>query len=338
MLFTSGTTGAYKKVMMAAESEEKRNAARASSWSLDGNTVLHGLDFPIWTGAGFKQPSAIWHTGGCVIFDQRPDKLERFLAYAITKTTMVESMLRKLLEAQETSKHERREFEMVFGAGVLSQTLAEKTTRQLTQHIQMQYGCTELATYALHAHYKTKDDLFWMMPVTDRIVQVVDQDGMECPVGSEGELRVQLSDIDCAGYLDDAQANASMFRDGFFHPGDMAVARADGRIRILGRCSDVLNVQGNKLAVAPMELVVKESLGVEEVCLFSGLNEQGETELVIVIQAAAAPAISELQAMHANFKLFESLRIEAVREFPRAQSGMRKIQREALRAQVFAGR
>jgi hypothetical protein len=65
------------------------------------------------------------------------------------------------------------------------------------------------------------------------------------------------------------------------------------------------------------------------------MNARGEDELVIAIQSDRVPEIADLQALHPNFKRFESVRVTAVKEFPRAESGMRKVQRTALRKMVF---
>ncbi len=333
ILYTSGTTGIYKQVLLDGAQEDKRNAARADSWGFDRQTVLHGLDFPLWTGAGFKQPLAVWYAGGCVIFDQGKEQFERFFAYKLTHATMVESTLRRLLTAHP-GRAASNDFNLVFAAGFLSQGLAEAVRVHLSANISTHYGCTELATCVLQGRYRTRDDLYWMTPAANRTLQIVDSNGRECAVGEEGELRVLLTDMDADAYLDDAETSARVFRDGYFHPGDIAVARADGCIRILGRCTDVLNVQGTKLAVAPMEAIIQQYLGVDDVCLFSGLNDRGEEELVIVLQSDHVPAVSDLQALHPNFTRFESVRVAALKEFPRAESGMRKVQRNALRKLV----
>ena len=79
ILYTSGTTGTYKKVMMSGELEDRRNRARAQFYSLDSNTIYHGIDFGLWTAIGFKVPSATWHAGGCVILDRRRRTLRKLL-------------------------------------------------------------------------------------------------------------------------------------------------------------------------------------------------------------------------------------------------------------------
>src|SRR5262249_49071741 len=129
------------------------------------------------------------------------------------------------------------------------------------------------------------EELYWLAPVGDRKIRIVDENGDDCPPGQEGELRIQLWEIDCASYLDDEDTSAKIFQDGFFCPGDMAVGRADGRVRVLGRAVDVLHLRGNKHAAAPYELAVQQALMVDEVCLFSGSNHAGEEELVVAIES-----------------------------------------------------
>ena len=104
------------------------------------------------------------------------------------------------------------------------------------------------------------------MIAAGRKVQIVDEEGRDCSPGQEGDLRVLVRETDVTSYLDDEAASAKFFRDGYFYPGDIAVGRSDGRIRILGRAADVLNLQGQKIAVAPLEQRVQEFLGVSTVC------------------------------------------------------------------------
>jgi acyl-coenzyme A synthetase/AMP-(fatty) acid ligase len=178
-------------------------------------------------------------------------------------------------------------------------------------------------------------DIYWLALAPDRAIQIVDEDGSECATGHEGELRIRLMDIDCASYLDDEETSASVFRNGYFCPGDMAVRRADGRVRILGRTEDVLNMQGKKIAVAPIELTIQLALGVDEVCLFSGLNEAGKDELVVVIQSDRELPSAVRDQIVRKFQSFEQVRFEYFKEFPRTTTGTRKIRRSVLKKLVF---
>jgi len=147
---------------------------------------------------------------------------------------------------------------------------------------------------------------------------------------------VRLIDCDGCSYLDDEEATGAFFRDGFFYPGDMAVRRSDGGIRILGRTADVLNVQGNNVSVGPLEQEVQQRLGVQSVCIFGGLDGKGRETLVIAIETDRAPARSDLEKVVMRFKVFERIEVKILRQFPRTQAGMQKIKRTELRQLVFA--
>lgn len=337
ILYTSGTTGINKNVLMSGAKEARRNDARARSWSFGKRTVFHGVDFPLSTGAGFKQPSAVWHAGGCVVLDQRPDLFSRFFDHPITNVALVPTMLKNLLQAGRSSEPFQNDLEVAVGAGFLSMGLAERAARQLTKKIEIQYGSTELAICVLHSYFHRMDDLHWLIPAAGCTVEIADRNGAECPIGQEGELRIAVTDIDCSSYLGDSEASARVFREGYFYPGDLAVQRTDGRIRILGRTADVLNYHGHKIPVAPIEHQIQRFLGVDDVCIFSGLNENGDEELGIAIQSANAIPELILKSIRSSFASFERVRFVSLKEFPHSDTGMRKVQRTALRQLVFSG-
>jgi hypothetical protein len=76
----------------------------------------------------------------------------------------------------------------------------------------------------------------------------------------------------------------------------MAVRRPDWRIRILGRVDDVLNAR-KKYPVAPIEQKIQQLLGVDEVCVFSGLNAAGNEELAVAIQSGRQLSRSEVEVV-----------------------------------------
>ena len=197
----------------------------------------------------------------------------------------------------------------------------------MTKKVGIAYGSTELASPVFFSRRGAEEDMYWLTPAPNRIVQVSDDNGIECPPGREGELRIQLLDFDCRSYLDDIEAGAKMFRDGFFWPGDVAVSRANGQIRILGRSADVLNVGGQKVAVGPRELAVQQILNAGDVCLFSGVTDTGEEELVVVIQCDQNIPEHRLDQVRRGFPSFKRVRFELLREFPRTGGGMSKVQR-----------
>ena len=338
ILYTSGTTGSFKKVLMEGHIEKARNEARALSQGFDMGSIDHGLDFGIWSGAGFKQPSAIWHAGGTEIIDQRPDAIDHFFDHRFTKTGILPIAMDRLIKHQEMHADFRRpsfDFQISHSGGFMTKRLADKVVEKLTPDFQVTFSATEFIRVPLTSKYETLDDLHWLKPVAGSAAEIVNDNDAPCPAGEEGYVRVLLTDVDASGYLDDPDATARFFRHGYFYPGDLGVQRADGAVRILGRSGDVLNVRGSKLAVAPLEQRVQEQLNVETVCLFSGLDKTGVEELVVVIEGERAPSRDEMQKLTAVFSQFERLRFEMMRKFPRTEAGMQKIKRAEIRKLVF---
>lgn len=334
ILYTSGTTGTFKKVLTDAEGDRKRCEAAQKIQGLDERAVYHGMNFGPWTVAGYRRPLVTWNSGGRIIFDQRPDRYQRVFYRPITRMFLDHQMLKDLLLAREGSTDGIQPFELELGGALLPAALADNAYRLLTDRITINYGSTELGSMVLKSRYRSIEDIYWLTPAEDRTIQILDEDGNECPLGQEGLLRVGLTDLDIRSYLDDPETTARVFRDGFFYPGDMAVRREDGRIRILGRSADVLNLQGKKIAVGPLEAAIQRHLNVEDVCLFAGLDDEGHEELVVAIQSDREPGKPQLDAVVRDFASFERVRFVVLKEFPRGDTGMSKVRRTALRRMV----
>lgn len=244
----------------------------------------------------------------------------------------------RLIKHQDASIGDHRpsfDFQISHSGGFMTKRLADSVVEKLTSDLQVTYSATEFIRVPLKSQYGTVDDLHWLKSVAGSVVEIVDDDDVPCLTGEEGYVRVLLTDVDANGYLNDPDATARFFRHGYFYPGDLGVQRADGAIRILGRSNDVLNVRGSKLAVAPLEQRAQEHLGVETVCLFSGLDKMGVEELVVVIEGDRAPSRDEMQKLAATFPQFERLRFEMMSRFPRTEAGMQKVKRSEIRKLVF---
>jgi hypothetical protein len=94
-------------------------------------------------------------------------------------------------------------------------------------------------------------------------------------------------------------------------------------------------VGGKKYAVAPLEQALQHQLGVDEVCLFSGLNAAGNDELAVAIQSARQFSRSELDPIARRLRSFSSVRFIVMNEFPRTETGARKTRRSVLKKLLF---
>lgn len=90
--------------------------------------------------------------------------------------------------------------------------------------------------------------------------RLLDEDGRDVVPGS-GTIGVLAAPVvPGAGYEGDAEKTASAFRDidgvRYTMPGDLATIEADGRLRLLGRGSSVVNTGGEKVFTDEVELVL----------------------------------------------------------------------------------
>lgn len=249
---------------------------------------------------------------------------------------LIPEMVNQLLDSlDKLPPSPPKNFRLAVAGGFISRHSAERILNRVTTNLTVSYGSTETNTISLESKVNDLDDLHWLSCRDGRRVEILDEDGNICPIDMEGELRIGLTELDSNSYLDNPQATKRFFKAGYFYPGDMAVRRADGRIRILGRSADVVNFRGQKLAVAPIEHNIQNILGVDNVCLFSGINNEGEEEVVIAIESEHWPEKSRLNHLGNEFAQFDQVRFAIVYPFPRTQTGTSKIDRIALRKLIF---
>lgn len=337
ILYTSGTTGAYKKVIFDAEMEDRRNAERAKALNLTFDTVFNTVNFSMHTGAGFKQPAAVWHVGGTVIFDCRVDYLSHLFDHGVNVTGVSIEAYKTLFARNQgrAPRFKKRDVRIMSSTGFLPLAIANKIKSKITNRLEITYSCTELVVPPLKSTFRTEEDLDWLAIQEGSIVEIVDEAGIGCKVGDEGYLRILVSDLDAQSYVGNDQATINAFRHGFFYPGDLAVARRDGRIRILGRASDVINCQGNKIASAPTEQKLQRFLGVDEVCLFTHRNDAGQDEIIVAVLTRDPLSEQYREYVREIFRTFESVKIRTFDEFPRTASISQKTNRIELRRRLI---
>ncbi|MDG2273802.1 MAG: class I adenylate-forming enzyme family protein [Halioglobus sp.] len=337
ILYTSGTTGTYKKLVPSADQQKRRDVERIQQMGLGDDSFVHCFDYGLWTSVGYMLAPSTWRAKGCVILDQRPEWPHHFLQSGVTRAVLLPDKLNQLLNSvgDLTESSPPKNFTLHASGGFISRKLAEQVIDRLTKNLAISYGSTEVAIASLESMVTDLDDLHWLAPTHVRCVEIVDTTGSICPINEEGEVRIRLEKQDCSSYLDDPDASKKVFREGYFYPGDMAIRRADGRIRMLGRSADVVNFRGQKHSVSPIEDSIQNFLGVNAACIFSGLNDAGEEEVVVTIESEQWPEKSHLNHLGHELEQFDQIRFAIVYPFPRTQTGAQKIDRSALRKLIF---
>ncbi len=340
ILYTSGTTGDYKKYRVRPSTQVERDAERTRYYSLDGNSRFHGLIFGLWTAIGYNMPPTLWSVGGCVLLDQRDDYISRFFDHGPTMAFLLPDMALNLAEESSAGFREaamHSDPALYLCGGFVSNRVAQALRDKVSSNVLVMYGSSEVNAASFVQVYRTMEDLLWITPTGERVVQVVDDSGQVCPVGEEGRLRVGLTALDAHEYLDDPEASNTAFAGGYFYPGDMAVRREDGRFRILGRVADVMNLRGKKIPVAPLEANLQAILQLDYVCLFTGLDASGDAVIVVAMETQQPPDQDRLDHVGRELSQWGEVRFAFLAPFPRTLSGTSKIDRKRLRELVLPG-
>jgi thioesterase domain-containing protein/acyl carrier protein len=162
-------------------------------------------------------------------------------------------------------------------------------------------------------------------------IRIADERGGFLACGQEGEVLARGPSV-FDGYLDDPEANARAFVDGWFRTGDLGRLDADGYLTISGRIKELINRGGEKIGPAEVERVIAEHPGVARVCVFGIPHPTLGQEVAAAVVPVEGALVSESSVIDfartrlAAFKV--PCRVAFTSEFP--QTPARKIDRRAL--------
>jgi acyl-coenzyme A synthetase/AMP-(fatty) acid ligase len=178
------------------------------------------------------------------------------------------------------------------------------------------------------------EDLIWHQPLDGADLEVVDGHDKQLPDGTAGVVRIRIRGNGLSQYFRDPDATAKAFRHGYFYPGDMAMRRADGRIRFLGRVADVLALGGNKVPVRPFEEQIEQRTGCQRAAVFARQMDDTREEVVVAVQTDAPLLKGAENSILSLFPPGVKVRVMTHPLFPMTAAG--KVDRLTLREIAFA--
>jgi acyl-coenzyme A synthetase/AMP-(fatty) acid ligase len=129
------------------------------------------------------------------------------------------------------------------------------------------------------------------VPVDGMTVEVVDEADRPLPRGEVGRVRVKGPGV-IDSYLNDAEATARSFRNGWFYPGDLAAMGAAGQLHLHGRADDLMAYDGIKIYPAEIEAVLASHAAVADAAAFPihSRRHQHVPSAAVVLKAPASEA------------------------------------------------
>lgn len=120
------------------------------------------------------------------------------------------------------------------------------------------------------------------LPLPGVEVKVVDENGLQLPPGSPGELIVKGPNV-MRGYLNKPEETANAIKDGWLYTGDVALIEETGHIRIIDRKKDMIIVDGLNVYPYEVEEVLYQYPGIQDCAMIGVPHEHEESKELAIM-------------------------------------------------------
>jgi fatty acid CoA ligase FadD36 len=336
ILYTSGTTGAPKGVLLSQHAIAAGIEALADAWSWTAeDTVVHGLPLFHTHGLILGVLGSL-HIGSRVVHVGKPTP-ERYAEAGGTLYFGVPTVWTRIARDEQAAAALSSARLLVSGSAPLPVPVFERL-QELTGHAPVErYGMTEtMVTLSTRSDGERRPG--WVgMPVAGAETRLCADDGAAIPHdgNSIGQLQVRGPTL-FDGYLNLPDTTASCWTDdGWFVTGDLAVIDQRGFHRIVGRESvDLIKSGGYRIGAGEIETSLLARPEVQEVAVI-GLPDDDLGQRIVAFVVAGPGGDSEEVAAQLITHVAEDLswhkRPREVRFVPALpRNAMGKVQKKAL--------
>jgi mycobactin salicyl-AMP ligase len=302
LLVSGGTTGAPKLIPRTHDDYVYNATASARLCGLTGDDV-YLVSLP----AGHNFPLACpgilgaFSVGATVVFGTDPSPEAAFSTvrrHGVTVTALVPALARLWAQACQWEPEPPKSLRLLqVGGAKLAPADARDIRSSLTPGLQQVFGMAEGLVC-----YTRLDDTAEIIEQTQGRplsthdeVRVIDDDGIDVPIGASGELLVR-GPYTINGYFRAERDNSRSFSpDGFYRTGDLVRRLADGYLEVTGRVKDVIQRSGETVSALALEEHLLTHPAVDSVAAV-GLPDDylGEKICVAVIFNAHPVTLAEL--------------------------------------------
>ncbi len=343
MLFTSGTTGKPKGVVLSHGAVAATLEALHGAWRWRReDRLLHTLPLHHTHGVVVALLGALW-AGAEVRFSTFDAKtvLER-LSLA-TVWMGVPPMVAHLLDAIASIDPASREIHLASvrkmrlftsGSAALPASVHARFSEATGQAILERYGMTEIGMALSNPYDGERVPGLVGKELPGVVIDLCSDDGRLVAEGEPGELRVRTPQMFTSYFGDTAATTAAFDAEGRFKSGDVGVRDPRGYVRLLGRASsDILKSGGYKISALEIEEVLRGHPDIAEVAVIGTPDETWGDIITacVVARAGSLPTLESVRAFAAKelapYKSPRALRI--LDALPR--NAMGKVQKAALK-------
>ena len=345
LLFTTGTTGKSKTVMLShrAVMSVERNIIEATKVEKDNVSLV---PMPLNHVFALRRLQVALVRGSSAVLINGVASLKKFYGaiaeYGVTSLSLVPSALAYI---EQTTKGYLNRFASQIRYVESSSAPLPSSTRSWLREVlpfsrlYNSYGCTESTACCMLEYSSRRDDAGCVgTPCATAKITILDiENGGE--MDGRGRVAIGGSGV-MTGYLDDQEATSSTLSNGYVLTNDLGYIK-DGELYILGRIDDVVLIGGNNVSPDEIEdTLLKSELVADCACVGVHDDIAGDRLVLFVCPSTNGGAESDFQA---DVKAYLRLRLEPYKvpseikeldSIPRTYNGKtdRKILREMARA------
>lgn len=276
ILFTTGTTGAPKGVMLSFENIEaisQNNQAGVGMQSddviLDPLPLQHSLGLRVLRSALYLGATVVLQSGFVFISDLEKNLSDNKCTAMVCVPSNLETLFRQL--GQE-------KFSSLFGKLRYIEAGAGNINLGFRQHL---IECLpDTTVYNSYGSTETGGTIYWSSKFSDKIDALGKPvDGIEIKLlGSEVPARLALhGKMQMTGYYKNPEVTKNALVAGWLVTNDLCYFDDDGFVYMVGRADDIINVGGEKVAPLEIENVVSTFEGINE-CACIGVEDKEGTD------------------------------------------------------------
>ncbi|HXJ65226.1 MAG TPA: AMP-binding protein [Actinomycetota bacterium] len=338
LLFTGGTTGASKGVMLSHGNIafDARQAAAAAEVG-DDEVALTAL--PLAHSYGILVAAIGLFVKGRGVLQRWFEPLGFLQAIAehrANRIAVVPTMLQYLLQAP-LEDHDLSSLRFVAsGAAALPQEVAREWERRTGSRVLEGYGCTEaMSAVAVTRPSDPPRPGSVGRPIEGCEVRIEDDDGAEVADGEPGEICVRGPNV-MRGYWRQPDATEAVMAGGWLHTGDIGRRDANGFVYVVERKKDLIIRGGINVYPRDVEEVLAEHPAVAMAGVVGRPDELfGEEVVAFVVRRAGADATEDDLLAFAEERLSKPKRPKEIRFVPQLPlTPVGKVNRRELRAGV----
>ena len=340
IVFTSGTTGPAKGVVLSAAAIAANLDALARAWDwTPGDVLVHALPLfhvhglVVATLGSLRQGSEVRHLGA---FDAA--EIAHALGADATMLFAVPTMYHRLAAAAAADPELAGALGgarlLVSGSAALAAAEHARIEELCGQRIVERYGMTETLMIASVTAGGERRAGYVGRPLDGVELRVVGEDGRDLPHDDAtiGDVLVRGPSL-FDGYLGQAKETAEAFRDGWFATGDLGTLAPDGYLRLLGRRStDLIKSGGFRIGAGEIESALLEHPAVAEAAVLGVADADLGERIVAWIVTREGARVDERELVehvaHALTPHKRPREVRFVKSLPRNALG--KVQKRML--------